>query len=205
VISRQVQFLILALAAMLPAPAQNPYGRITGRVTDSAGAVVPNASLRVVRIETTVATSTTSNSEGNFELSNLIPGQYRLTVELAGFKSYERGPLEVRVGDVLNIQVALELGTRTESVTVNTEAPLLESASASVSQVINSRHILDMPTPAGDITYLMQAVPTMISTSPPTQTWTPEARTVVSNLFRQISNTLFSQQRSIFLGGRLTW
>lgn len=83
--------------------AQNPYGRITGRVTDAAGAVAPGATVRAVNVETNVAVTTTTNNEGNYELPNLNPGRYRLVVELAGFKRYERGPFELRVGDVLTL------------------------------------------------------------------------------------------------------
>ena len=97
----------LAVLALL---AQNPYGRITGRVVDSTNAVVSGARIDAVRVETNVVSSTVSNAEGNFELLNLLPGHYRLSVEVPGFKRYERGPIEVRLGDVLSIPVQLEVG-----------------------------------------------------------------------------------------------
>src|SRR5690349_9294556 len=91
-------------------PWQDPYGRITGRIADSAGAVIPGAGIRVTNIETNVAVNAASDSRGNYEARNLIPGQYRIVVEMKGFKRYQRGPLEVRVGDVLAVDVGLELG-----------------------------------------------------------------------------------------------
>jgi hypothetical protein len=151
------------------------YGRITGRVTDASGAVIPQASVQSVNIATNVMASTKTNAEGNYDLLNLIPGQYRIIVEIAGFKRYERGPMELRVGDALTITVMLELGTQAESVTVTTEAPLLESASASVGQVMDERRMLDLPTPAGNPGFLIQFAPTIISFTSPTSTWTPEA------------------------------
>ena len=154
--------------------AQNPYGRITGRVTDSADAVVPGATVRAVQVETNVVTSTVSNSEGNFELLNLVPGQYRLIVELQGFKRHQRGPLEVRLGDVLSIPVALELGAMAESVTVTAEAPLLESASATVSQVIETRRIESLPIPGGNINYLVQLTAGITLTASPNYGWLPQ-------------------------------
>ena len=163
----------LAAATLL---AQNPYGRITGRVVDSSNAVVAGAKLDAVRIETNVVSSTVSNAGGNFELLNLIPGQYRLTVEFPGFKRHERGPLEVRLGDVLSVPIQLEVGVQAESVTVTAEAPLLESASASVNQVINSRRLNDMPTPSGAVTYQMLTMPGVITTIPVGQIWGMEAR-----------------------------
>ncbi|MEK7406934.1 MAG: carboxypeptidase-like regulatory domain-containing protein [Acidobacteriota bacterium] len=169
-------FLALSLHA------QNPYGRITGRVTDSADAVVPGAAVQVVQLDTNVVTSTVSNQEGNFELLNLVPGHYRLIVELQGFKRYERGPLEVRVGDVVSLPVKLELGALAESVTVTAEAPLLESATASVGQVIENRRIMDLPIAGGSLNYLIQLSPNVTTLNAPTHGWLPQARDSVSNL-----------------------
>ncbi|MFB3827213.1 MAG: carboxypeptidase-like regulatory domain-containing protein [Bryobacteraceae bacterium] len=162
--------------------AQNPYGRITGRVSDSAGAVVPGVSLRAVNIETNIATATASNAEGNYELVNLAPGQYRLTAEVAGFKKYERGPIEVRVGDVLTVEVSLEIGAVSENITVTAEAPLLESATASMGQVVDNRRLVDLPLPGASPAYLTQLAPAVISTNPPTHGWLPQAVDSVSNV-----------------------
>ena len=91
---------ILAVAAFLAAAplslyAQSAYGRIVGRVTDAAGAVVPGVPVRAVHLDTNVATQTSSNDEGNYDLQNLTPGEYRLAVEMRGFKRHERGPIQV--------------------------------------------------------------------------------------------------------------
>lgn len=173
--------------------AQNPYGRITGRVMDSAGALVPGASIRVTNIETNVVTATTSNAEGNYEVANLIPGQYRIVVESKGFKRYERGPLELRVGDVLNVEISLELGPVAETVTITAEAPLLESASANMGQVIDNRRILDLPLPGASPMYLTQLAPGMVSTNPPTHGWLPHAVDAVSNVATDGTRTRSSE------------
>lgn len=62
-------FFVVALLA------QDPYGRITGRVVDAGGAVVPGASIRVTNVQTNVVTNAASDSQGNYEARNLIPGQ----------------------------------------------------------------------------------------------------------------------------------
>ena len=182
---------LIVLAAALPA--QNPYGRITGRVTDSAGALVPNAAVRVVNVETNLATETVSNAEGNWEVPNLNPGQYRIEVQLQGFKRHERGPVELRVGDVLNIEIALELGAVSESVTITAEAPLLESATASLGQVVDNRRILDLPLPGASPMYLTQLAPGMVSTNPPTHGWLPHAVDAVSNVATDGTRTRSSE------------
>ncbi|MEK7406899.1 MAG: carboxypeptidase-like regulatory domain-containing protein [Acidobacteriota bacterium] len=183
---------ILAALATL-CLAQNPYGRITGRVLDSAGAVVPGASVRVIHTGTNVATSTVSNAEGNYEAPNLNPGQYRIVVEVQGFKRHERGPVELRVGDVLNVEVTLEVGAISESVTVTAEAPLVESTSASLGQVIDNRRILDLPLPGASPMYLTQLAPGIIATNPPTHGWLPHAVDAVSNIATNGTRTRSSE------------
>lgn len=171
-----IRYVVIGcIAAVSTLSAQTPFGRVTGRIMDSSNAVVRDAKISATRVETNVVTSTESNAEGSFDLLNLIPGQYRLKAEAAGFKGYER-TLEVRLGDVLNLPIHLELGTQTESVTVTAESPLLESATASVNQVINTRQLIDMPTPSGAVTYQLLTMPGVVSTIPIGQIWGMEAR-----------------------------
>src|SRR5215831_21328914 len=114
-----LRLLAIGLPAVGVMYGQVATGRITGRVTDASGAVVPAASVKAINIQTNVETASRSTSDGVFELQNLIPGQYRLDVQMTGFKGYSQGPLELRVGDALTIQVMLQLGSQTESVTVS--------------------------------------------------------------------------------------
>src|SRR5262245_37996231 len=129
---------VVVLSSAFALSAQVATGRITGRVTDSSGSVVPGASVKGVNVQTNVETSTKTTSDGVFSVLNLIPGQYRLEVDMTGFKHFAQGPMELRVGDTLNIAVTLQVGAQSESVTVNAEAPLLESSSAATGQVIDS-------------------------------------------------------------------
>ncbi len=173
---------LLLLLSLSLAYAQDPYGRITGRVTDSAGALVPGATVRVTNIETGVGATVRTNAEGNYEILSLSPGQYKIEAQADGFKHYSRGPIELRVGDVLGLTIPLEVGAMTESVTVTAEAPLLESATASLGQVIDNRRILDLPLPGGSANYLIQLTPGVISTNPPTHGWLPHAVDAVSDM-----------------------
>jgi hypothetical protein len=168
---------LLALLVIVCAPvaAQNPYGRITGRVRDSAGAVVPGASLHVRNVETGVAIAGRSNDEGNYDVPNLNPGSYRILVEMPGFKRYDRGPLEVRLGDVLSVDIALELGAVTEQVVVTADTPLLDAAGAGVGQVVDHQRLVDMPLPSGNPMYLLQMAPGTFATTAPTVPWLPNA------------------------------
>ena len=173
-------YLGFFLAAL--AWAQNPYGRITGTVTDSAAAVVAGAAVRVIHIDTNVVTHAATNESGNYEAPNLNPGSYRLEVELPGFKLFRREPIQVSVMDVLDIPVRLEIGSVSESIVVTAEAPMLESTNANVGQVIDNRRIQDLPLPGGNPMYLLQLTPGVISTAPPTHGWLPHAVDTVSNM-----------------------
>jgi hypothetical protein len=173
--------------------AQNPYGRITGRVVDSTGAVIPNALVRAENTGTNVATDVISDSQGNYDARNLIPGQYQVSVEKPGFKRYQRGPIEVRVGDVLTVDVGLEIGAGTESVTVTAETPLLEAASANVGQVIDRRRLIDLSMPASNVSYLIQLAPGIISSAAPTSNWQLNATSTQANFSTNGSGIQTSQ------------
>ena len=147
---------------------QDPYGHIVGRVVDASGAPAPGATIRVTNPETNLRVATQSDSLGNYEVRNLIPGQYQVAVEMKGFKHYERGPIEVRVGDVVTVNIGLTLGAINESVTVTAEAPLLDQASSSVGQVIDRQRLLDLPTPQDNPLYMALLVPGVVSNVSPT-------------------------------------
>ena len=115
-------FLTIALFAPLVF-SQTPTGQVKGRIIDNAQAVVPGAEVAAINTATNVTTRVESNTAGNYELPNLIPGIYRIEVRKAGFKQYVREPIEVRVGDVLTIDAPLQLGDVAESVTVKSESP----------------------------------------------------------------------------------
>ena len=173
--------------------AQDPYGRITGRVVDSAGAVVPGVSVRVRNTETNVETSVNSDSQGNYEARNLVPGQYQVVAETRGFKRYQRGPIEVRVGDVLTVDIGLVIGDVSESVLVTDQAPLLEAATASLGQVVDRRRLIDLSMPASNVSYLIQLAPGIISATPPTGNWQLNATSTQANFSTNGSGVQTSQ------------
>jgi len=158
---------LLAVAA-LGLLAQSPSGQIIGRVLDATQAAVPEPTVHAIALKTNTVTRTVSNAEGNFELRNLVPGLYRREAEKHGFNRFVCTAIESRVGDVLNLDIPLEVGAPSETVTVTAEAPLLESATASVGRVIDNRRIPDMPAPGSSVVYLIQMAPgTVVTTSPP--------------------------------------
>jgi hypothetical protein len=174
--------LLVCLFAPFGTPAQNSYGRFTGRVSDEQGAVVVGAKVTIKQAETGVTATTATNQEGVYDFLNQLPGSYVLTVEFSGFKKHTRSGLALRVGDILELNVKLELGAVTDSVSVTGESPILETSTASLGQVVDNRMISEMPLAGRGVNYLMQLSPGAVSTNAPMHGWLPQARGSVSDV-----------------------
>jgi hypothetical protein len=150
--------LIVACAAATGV-SQEFRGSITGRVVDNGGAAVANATVTVSNAATNVSTSTTTNESGDYTALYLIPGSYTVTVEAAGFKKAIRQSIEIRVGDKLQIDIQLEVGSVSDTVNVTSDAPLLETNTASAGQVIDRRRISELPLSDGNPFVLTRLAP----------------------------------------------
>jgi Carboxypeptidase regulatory-like domain/TonB dependent receptor-like, beta-barrel len=140
--------MLLALTAA--ASAQESRGTITGTVRDASKGLVPGATVTVVNVAMGTAVTVVTNEAGAYQVPYLIPGTYTVAVELIGFRKYLREKVEVRVADRLELDVELEAGGTVEEVTVTAEAPLLETSSASLGNVVDARRVSELPTPHGD-------------------------------------------------------
>ena len=141
--------LLLSAATLLFAAtaclAQESRGSITGKVVDPQGAVVPGAKVTVTNVETNVSNPVTSNSTGYWEVNFLIPGDYIVTAASAGFKTLKRSGIGLSTGDRLALDLKMEIGDSTTSVTVNADAPLLNTTTAATGRVLNSQDITHLP------------------------------------------------------------
>jgi hypothetical protein len=166
------------LAALLLSPAcllaQSPYGSLVGRVVDRQSANVAGAVVRALNLNTQVTTTASSNADGNYLLTTLTPGAYRVEIEKAGFRRFTREPVEVSAGERLTLDVALEIGAVTESITVVSEAPLLESTTASVGQVVDHRTVTDLPSPSSSVIFQIAMAPGIAPLSSPSGNWSPD-------------------------------
>ncbi len=142
-ISRLFACIALACCATLGL-AQN-YGTIKGNVKDSSGAVVPGASIVVTNTATGTASKVTSLANGSYLVNSLQPGTYELAADAAGFKHYLASGFEVHIADNLTLDIPLEVGGASESVTVTTEAPMLRVADAQRGEVIDNNFIKNLP------------------------------------------------------------
>src|ERR1700680_2913145 len=119
--------------------AQEFRASISGRVTDSTGATVAGAEVIVTSVERSTPHRTLSNAAGRYVLEFLPPGHYTLTAEKPGFRKLVRDGLNLEAADHLSLDLALQIGDVSQSVTVTGETPLLETETASRSGTIENR------------------------------------------------------------------
>jgi hypothetical protein len=134
--------LVLALSA---AQAQVSTGTIVGIVVDSTGAVIANAGVTLRHIATGEVRETRTNEHGEFNAPFVRVGGYLLTVAARGFKTETLSGITLLVDQTLNLRVTLEVGALNEKIEVTGSAPLVDSATSSLGQVIVNQQILDMP------------------------------------------------------------
>src|SRR4051812_35304713 len=154
-------FVVLCtlVAASIGLSAQDFRGGITGRISDSSGGRMPGVTVTATNVATNVASTTTTNGDGDYAIPFLNPGTYAVSAELSGFKKMVRNNLEVRVGDKLGVDLALEVGAMAETVSVVAESPLLETLSGSTGQVIDEKRLSMMPLSDGNPFVLARLVP----------------------------------------------
>src|SRR5437764_13332372 len=132
--------LLLATAVQ----AQENRGAIQGRITDPSGAVVAGAQVNIRNIETGVVLNAVSNQDGNYQVPFLLPGNYSVAAEHAGFKKASRGEVRVATSAQVAVNFQLELGAATDTVTVDAKAPMLETSEPDLGLVINNQYVANV-------------------------------------------------------------
>ena len=127
------------------ASAQVLYGSIVGTVTDQTGAVVPKAGVTVTNASTGLSRQVTTDAAGYYSIPNLLEGTYDLSVSASGFKPLTQKSVNVLINTVTRVDVSLEVGAVTETVTVEASAALLQSTKGDVNVTLESRAIGSLP------------------------------------------------------------
>jgi len=135
--------LIFAFAVSLFA--QSDRGTITGTVTDPAGAVVAAAPVEARNVQTGAVYQAAASTTGNYTLSQLPTGTYELSVTVPGFKKFVRQNIVLPVAQTVRIDVALEVGSAAESVTVTEASPLLKTESGELSHNVRTDQLNNLP------------------------------------------------------------
>jgi hypothetical protein len=145
----RILWMLATLASVLaisPAlHAQTATGTILGHVRDNSGGAVPGATITATNINTGVARAATTDADGEYTLPLLPVGNYQVQVELAGFKNFVRTGLLLEVGRNARVDAVLEPGDVQEVVSVNADAPLVETHSAALTRNVGQKEVLNLP------------------------------------------------------------
>ena len=142
-----------------PAFAQESRGAIQGRVIDPSDAPVPGAAVLVENRDTGTTVRLVANATGHYEANLLLPGNYRVVAESSGFKRSIRSGIVLPLSTRLEIDLKLEIGTVSDSVTVTGETPMLDTNSASSGMVMDNRSVMDLPLIANNIMVMVKMTP----------------------------------------------
>ena len=162
--SNRLAHVAVLCSALVPLWGQEARGTLLGRVTDPSNAAITGAKVVAINADTGVRATSNTNESGDYLLPFLIPGPYNVSVEAQGFKGYTRAGITVRVNERIPIDVQMELGDVTQRVDVTVEAPLLDTSTASMGYIVDSRTILELPLKDGMVLTMATFSPGVIFT-----------------------------------------
>jgi hypothetical protein len=141
------------------AVAQAVYGSILGTITDPSGAAVAGAKVTVTSVSKGIAVSTTTNADGNYSVTHLIPDVYNVKAEASGFKSFQTANVVVSADTGSRVDGQFQVGGSQETVEVTAEAPQLKTDRADVATIFNDKAVEDLPLFNRNFTALVLASP----------------------------------------------
>lgn len=145
-VTRSVRVFVALLVLCVPAAARAQFGSgIQGTVTDSQQALVPEATVRITNTTTGVSREAATSADGVYRVLSLGPGTYRVEVEKAGFVKTQRDAVPLGISETIRLDFTLELSGVTETVTVETRAPLVETEQGRVSGRVDRTQLQELP------------------------------------------------------------
>ncbi|HMK24017.1 MAG TPA: carboxypeptidase regulatory-like domain-containing protein [Terriglobales bacterium] len=155
----RVLIALFCLASSTVLLAQSTGGRLAGRVTDPAGALLPGVKVVLTNVETGVSRQVSTNESGDYTFVEVQPGKYQIECEQTGFKKNVRKDITVEINQVLTLNMTMQLGEAKEVVEVTSEAPLIETTSTQLGAVVNERAVVQLPLNARDTYQLLSLQP----------------------------------------------
>jgi hypothetical protein len=137
-------FLFAAICASI-GWSQVATGNLRGTVSDATGGILPNCSVTITHISTGLVRKVLTNEQGDFNAPSLPVGEYRIAVELAGFQTKVLSGLTLQVDQTAIVPIVLDPGAVSQSVEVTASAPVLDSQTSSLGQVIENKRVVDLP------------------------------------------------------------
>jgi hypothetical protein len=137
--------LLFILGSPLTGLAQGANANLSGQIIDPGGAVIQGASLTIRNVDTGLKQAAVSNDSGLYQISALPPGHYTLTIEKQGFQRSVQTGITLTVGQAATLNVSLQLGNVAETVTVTSDAELVNTTTAEIGQVVNQESVRELP------------------------------------------------------------
>jgi hypothetical protein len=194
----------VAAIALLFAPqvsAQQGTGDLRGQVVDQQGAALPGVAIVVRHQASGLFRETVSGGDGTFFLSGMTPGVYEITAELSSFKKYQARDVRVEVGKTAQLNIPLEVGGLTESVTVSAEAPLVDTSSKEIGGNITAQEFVDTPSLNRNFAGYLGMLPGVVATISST-TFGADSISVAGQNVRNVNYTMDgSNNNDTFNGG----
>src|SRR5215213_10127181 len=153
------------LALLVASPVLAQTGQINGTVTDNSGGVVPGVTVKALETATGLARDTVSGADGRYSFTSMRPTTYDISAELSGFRTSQRKGVILQANQNLTLNLALELGELSETVTVSGEAAAVDVTSATISEVVDSKRIVELPLNGRDAAKLSTLVAGMVLTA----------------------------------------
>ena len=155
--------LMLLLAAVLLCPAlagaQAVTGTMIGRITDGSGAVVPGVTVTLTNTGTKLTRVVTTDTDGEYTAPSLPPGRYTIVAEIPGFKSVTMPDVALGVDQRLRMDLKLEVGALTESITIEGTSPLVQTSSSELGTTVQEEQIQTLPLNGRNFVSLTRTVP----------------------------------------------
>src|SRR5215467_4447318 len=159
---RLVGFVLLSLALASTLYAQSTTGSILGDVTDSSGARLPGATVRLVNEGTGAARDVLTNEVGSYRFDALQPVEYTVTVEFQGFATATRKNIKVPVASQVKADFSLQVASSAETVLVNETAPVVETTESAVKTLVDNQRIENLPLKSRDFMSLALLAPGVV-------------------------------------------
>jgi hypothetical protein len=161
---------LLGLAAALllpaaPASAQDFRGGVRGTISDTSGGVLPGVTVTITSADTGIAQTVVTDDKGLFEVLYLNPGAYAVSAELSGFRTAVRRDAQVRVGDVLKVDLVLSAGGVQETVQVTADVPALNTSTGISGTTVDAKQIAELPLGDGTAYMLTRLAPGIMDSS----------------------------------------
>ena len=147
----------LGFAAL--ASAQESRATIQGTVKDPQGAIIAGANVTVTNTDTRTTVALKTSEVGRFIAPLLLPGPYVVEIEMSGFKKEVRQGIDLLSGDVRSLEVTLQIGVSTDSVTITGEAPIIDATHTDSGMVLDDRTVRDIPVMTNVVTSMIQFIP----------------------------------------------